>query len=97
MRYDHIGVVRRQRVNVVKTSVRYGRLYPTSQEIFLVLNSKKKAESNPEPQCSRKEYVNEKFPMTISGNEPATFRLVVQCLNQQRHRVSPNQIQQKGK
>jgi len=63
-------------MKVVKWSaLRAGRLYPSKYSWYSFIFV---TESTPGPKCGREDYVNEKFPVTPWGIEPATFRLVTQ-------------------
>ena len=71
-------------MKVVRLSaLRTGRLYP--QEIFLVLIFVKRL-SHPQGHSAAGRFVS------VKNSNDTIFQLVVQCLNQLRHRVPPHML-----
>ena len=68
------------------SAVHTGRLYP--QDIYPWYPFLLVAGSTPVSQCGAEGLSKVRIPMTPSGAEPATFRLVGQSLDQLRHRIA---------
>jgi hypothetical protein len=74
-----------QHIKLAKLSaVRTGRLYPPGY-----IHGTVRGRVDPSTIVQTEGLCQCKIPMIPSGIEPATFRLVAQCLNQLRHRLSP--------